>query len=198
MLKRTMIYGAAFLLLSIGAMPAQAAVTHRITRGESLYKIAARNGVSVIDLKQTNGLRGNLIFAGDRLTIPDEVNQKPAQPTPTDLELLARLVTAEAGGESFQGQVAVASVILNRVEDGRFPRTITGNVFKRHEFESVSNGQIWRQPTPEAYRAAKAALRGWDPTSGARFFFNPAKVSSHSWVWTRTVIDRIGNHVFAV
>ncbi len=198
MLKKLTMFGAAMLMLSIGAIPANAAVSHHIKRGESLYTIATQNGTSVRALKQTNALSGNLIFAGDRLTIPDEANQNPAQPTPTDLELLARLITAEAGGEPFQGQVAVASVILNRIEDGQFPRTITGNVFKRHEFESVSNGQIWRQPTWESYQAAKAALRGWDPTSGAKFFFNPAKVPDRSWVWSRTVIDRIGNHVFAV
>lgn len=114
------------------------------------------------------------------------------------LELLARAVAAEAEGEPFEGQVAVAAVILNRVQHPSFPNTISGVLYQPHAFESVTNGLIWRRtPSDEAYRAARAALNGWDPTYGAIFFWNPSKPVS-PWVWTRQIVTRIGNHVFAV
>lgn len=198
MLKKALICGAAFLLFSMGAKPARADEMHYIQPGESLYKIAIAKGVTVNDLKQANGLSGDLIYAGDKLDIPSD-SRRTRQPVDgRDVDMLARLITAEAGAEPFPGKVAVASVILNRMNDPRFPATVSGNIFKPNEFESVSNGLIWSQPSEDAYKAAEAALKGWDPTGGAKFFFNPAKVYGRSWVWTRTIIGRIGNHVFGI
>ena len=78
---------------------------------------------------------------------------------------LARVIAAEAEGEPFEGQVAVGAVILNRVNDPRFPNTLSGVIYQPHAFESVSNGLVWRRtPSAEAYRAARDALNGWDPT----------------------------------
>lgn len=199
MLKKMFILGTAFLMLSIGAKPTNAAVMHDIKHGESLFIIAVNNNISVNELKQANGLQHNRIYAGGKLVIPESSGNVTESVNGRDIDLLARLITAEAGAEPYQGKVAVASVILNRMEDPKFPKTITGNVFKPHEFESVSNGLIWqRQPTEEAYRAVKAARKGWDPTYGSKFFFNPAKVQGPSWVWTRRIVERIGNHVFGV
>jgi spore germination cell wall hydrolase CwlJ-like protein len=112
-------------------------------------------------------------------------------------QMLARIISAEAKGEPFHGQVAVGAVILNRVKSGRFPNNIAANVLKRGQFEPVANGAIWREPTPSAYRAARLALNGWDPTGGALYFFNPAKSTSR-WIWSRPVVTRIGDHLFAV
>jgi spore germination cell wall hydrolase CwlJ-like protein len=112
-------------------------------------------------------------------------------------QMLARIISAEAKGEPFYGQVAVGAVILNRVASGRFPKTIAANVLKRGQFEPVTNGSIWNEPATSAYRAARLALNGWDPTGGALYFFNPAKTSSR-WIWSRPVVTRIGDHVFAV
>jgi len=114
----------------------------------------------------------------------------------TQYQILVRLIHAEAGGEPLVGQVAVAAVLLNRMKSGKFPKSIAANVFRCGEFESVSNGYIWSEPTPSAYKAAKLALQGWDPTSGALYFFNPAKTYS-SWIWSRPIHTRIGNHCFA-
>ncbi|WP_374713134.1 spore cortex-lytic enzyme [Symbiobacterium terraclitae] len=111
-------------------------------------------------------------------------------------DLLARVVSAEAKGEPYEGQVAVAAVILNRVRDSRFPNTLAGVVYQTHAFESVTNGTIYSPATPSAIRAAQDALNGWDPSGGALFFWNPAKASS-GWIWSRPVVKRIGNHVFA-
>lgn len=110
--------------------------------------------------------------------------------------LLARLVNAEAGAEPYTGKVAVAAVVLNRVRHPSFPNTIPGVIYQPMAFESVSNGWINRPPTREAVKAARQALNGWDPTYGALYFWNPAK-PVNAWMWTRTIITRIGKHVFA-
>ncbi len=114
-----------------------------------------------------------------------------------DMWLLARVITGEAQGEPYAGQVGVGAVILNRTRHPSFPRTISGVIFEPWAFESVMNGSIWaRPPADSAVRAAGDALNGWDPTYGAVFFWNPAKAVS-PWIWTRQIITQIGNHVFA-
>ncbi|MEW6446958.1 MAG: spore cortex-lytic enzyme [Bacillota bacterium] len=111
--------------------------------------------------------------------------------------LLARVIMGEAADEPFEGKVAVGAVILNRMRNASFPHTIAGVIFQPGAFESVSNGHIWRELSTEAIRAAELALAGWDPTGGALFFWNPAKPVS-AWIWTRTIVARIGRHVFAL
>ncbi|HBE79983.1 MAG TPA: hypothetical protein DDW65_19715 [Firmicutes bacterium] len=114
-----------------------------------------------------------------------------------ELPMLARIIHAEAGGESLKGQVAVGAVLLNRIKSGHFPRTLKANIFRPGEFESVSNGYIWSgSPTDASYRAARLALNGWDPTYGSLYFFNPAKTRSR-WIWSRPITVIIGKHNFA-
>ncbi|HEY3364535.1 MAG TPA: spore cortex-lytic enzyme [Symbiobacteriaceae bacterium] len=113
-----------------------------------------------------------------------------------DVQLLAQVVSAEARGEPYEGQVAVAAVLLNRMRDPRFPGTLAGVVYQEAAFESVANGAIYQNPTRNATRAARDALNGWDPSGGAVFFWNPSKPVS-PWIWSRQIIRRIGNHVFA-
>lgn len=113
-----------------------------------------------------------------------------------DLELLARVVSAEAKGEPYEGQVAVGGVILNRIRDSRFPNTLAGVVYQTHAFESVSNGEIYKPVSAASRRAAQDALNGWDPSGGAVFFWNPYKPVS-KWIWSRPIQKQIGNHVFA-
>lgn len=115
-----------------------------------------------------------------------------------DIELLARVIRAEAEAEPYTGQVAVGAVILNRIQSPDFPNTLAGVIYQPLAFESVSNGMVNRPPTESAQKAANAALSGWDPSGGALFFFNPAKVGAKSYVWTRTIIQQIGKHVFAI
>lgn len=112
--------------------------------------------------------------------------------------LLARLVYAEARGESYKGKVAVAAVVLNRVRSSSFPNTISGVIYQSGAFESVSNGSIYNTPTDECLRAAREAMNGWDPTGGCLYFYNARNVASSSWILTRTVKTVIGNHSFAV
>ncbi len=113
------------------------------------------------------------------------------------VELLARAVAAEATGEPYQGQVAVAAVMLNRAKNSGFPNTVSDVIFQPHALESVTNGLFWRRtPSQTAYKAARDALNGFDPTYGCVFFWNPSKPVS-SWIWSRKVVVKIGNHVFA-
>lgn len=113
-----------------------------------------------------------------------------------NLRLLAQLVCGEARGEPYEGKVAVAAVILNRVDDKRFPNSVPGVVYQPLAFESVANGEIYRGTTRECIQAARDALNGWDPSYGSLFFFNPAKTRNR-FIWSRPQVRRIGGHIFA-
>ena len=112
--------------------------------------------------------------------------------------LLARLIYAEARGETYKGKVAVGAVALNRVRSSQFPNTLSGVIYQKNAFECVTNGSINNTPNSECLRAAKEALNGWDPTGGCLYFYNAATVPSKSWIHTRTVKTVIGRHSFAV
>ncbi len=114
-----------------------------------------------------------------------------------DLNLLAKCVYAEARGESYVGQVAVASVILNRVKSPKFPNTISGVIYQPYAFTCVNDGQINLTPNQTAFNAAQDAMNGWDPTYGAIYYYNP-KTATSSWIRSRTTTITIGKHVFAV
>jgi N-acetylmuramoyl-L-alanine amidase len=113
-----------------------------------------------------------------------------------DLHLLARIVYAESRGEPFIGQVAVAAVVLNRVQSSEFPDTIEGVIEQPRAFTAVDNGQYELQPDSTAYKAAREALRGTDPTGGTLYYFNP-KTATSKWIWSRTRTIQIGRHIFA-
>ncbi|MBQ7128792.1 MAG: spore cortex-lytic enzyme [Clostridia bacterium] len=112
-----------------------------------------------------------------------------------DQNLIARFITAEARGESYKGQVAVGSVILNRVKHASFPDSVSGVVYQNGAFDCVYNGQINQPTTESAKKAAKDALNGWDPTGGAIYYYNP-KTAKSNWIKTRPVVAVIGNHIF--
>ena len=114
-----------------------------------------------------------------------------------DHRLLAKLVYAEARGEAYKGQVAVAAVVLNRVRSASFPNTISGVIYQTNAFTCVNNGSINNTPDSSCVRAARDAMNGWDPTGGCLYYYNP-KTASDSWIRTRTVKTVIGNHSFAM
>ena len=117
--------------------------------------------------------------------------------TTSDVQLLARAINGEARGESYEGQVAVGAVILNRVKNPNFPNTIAGVIYQPGAFTAVSDGQINVAIDPKAtvVKAAQDALNGWDPTNGAIYYFNPNTATS-SWIWSRPYIKTIGKHRF--
>lgn len=120
-----------------------------------------------------------------------------AQPLNGQLENLARIIYAEAKGEPYLGQVAVGAVVLNRMRSSHFPNTLEEVLYEDFAFQPIANNQFYNQPDANAYRAAQEAISGHDPTGGALYFYNPAKISASNWIWTRKVITQIGNHVFA-
>ena len=112
-----------------------------------------------------------------------------------DIKLMAHVVHGEARGEPYAGQVAVAAVILNRLESELFPDTVAGVVYQPGAFTAVADGQINLAPNETAYKAVRDAINGWDPSGGALYYFNPATATS-AWIWNRPQITRIGKHIF--
>lgn len=140
-------------------------------------------------------------FLGDYYLIPQVKWLMYARAEPdaaANIDLIARLIAAEAQGEPYEGQVGVGAVIVNRSNDPKFPGTIPGVIYEPWAFESVSNGLIWqRTPSWTERRAAIDAVSGWDPVYGSKFFWNPSKPVG-GWIWTRPIVRQIGNHVFAL
>lgn len=112
-----------------------------------------------------------------------------------DEYLLARLISAEARGEPYEGQVAVGAVVLNRVEHVSFPNSISGVIYQPGAFSCLDDGQFDQPISESAYRAARDALNGWDPSGGAIYYFNPNTATS-AWIWSRPAIVTIGEHMF--
>ena len=112
-----------------------------------------------------------------------------------NVELLARLISAEARGEPYVGQVAVGAVVMNRTRHPSFPSTISGVIYQRGAFSCIDDGQFYQPVADSAYRAARAAISGNDPTGGAIYYYNPAK-TTNKWIWSRPVIVTIGSHRF--
>ena len=113
----------------------------------------------------------------------------------SDVYLLARIISAEARGEPYEGQVAVGAVVLNRVEHPSFPNTLAGVVYQTDAFTCISDGQFDQPIAESAYRAAQDAINGWDPSGGAIYYYNPVTATSQ-WIRSRPVIVQIGGHLF--
>ncbi|MFJ7725531.1 spore cortex-lytic enzyme [Neobacillus sp. NPDC097160] len=115
--------------------------------------------------------------------------------TQNDIRLMANAVHGESRGEPYIGQVAVAAVILNRVNSASFPNTVSGVIFEPGAFTAVADGQIWLTPDESSKKAVLDAINGWDPTGEAIYYFNPNTATS-GWIWGRPQIKRIGQHIF--
>lgn len=133
-------------------------------------------------------------------TVPVKVEEAVLAYSQEDLEWLARLVHAEAEGEPLQGKIAVANVVLNRVQSKHFPDTIKQVIFQKvnghYQFCPVRNGSIYEEPSPEAWEAARLALMGRRVVQEALYFYNP-RLATCCWIRTRPVVKVIGNHYFA-
>lgn len=113
----------------------------------------------------------------------------------SQVDLLARLISAEARGEPYSGQVAVGAVVLNRIKHPSFPNTLPGVIYQSGAFTCITDGQFNQPVAESAYRAARDALNGFDPSGGAIYYFNPSTATS-SWIWSRPLITVIGKHRF--
>ncbi|MGG1227387.1 cell wall hydrolase [Bacillus halotolerans] len=127
----------------------------------------------------------------------EKTNEKKETYSESEKELLSRLVHAEAKGESYEGKVAVASVVLNRTDKNGFPDTIRGVIYQKNAFEPVANGSINQEPDKESIEAVEEAMSSKDRETEALFFYNP-KTASDDWIRSRKIIEKIGRHVFAI
>lgn len=173
--------------------------TYTVKRGDTLHSIARRVGVTVGTLRSWNGLWTNNLRLGQRITIPTQTTgqARSGSRAGVDRYLLARLIHAEAEAEPYVGKVAVAAVVLNRVESPKYPNTLAGVMYQPLAFESVANGRVYTNPNRDSIRAAGDAINGWDPSGGCLFFFNPGKTSNR-FIWSRRIITRIGKHAFSL
>lgn len=190
-------------LLVLGGTSAHAAEV-TVKPGDTLWEYGQHYGIPYQEIMTTNNLTSDLILIGQKLTIPEgrsvtatSINTVHSDYSQSDIDLLASLVQAEAEGESFQGKVAVAAVVLNRVESNLFPNSIRGVIYQRGQFSPVSDGSINVRANSESYNAVYAAMKGQDPTRGALFFYNPG-VNHNHWSNSRTVTAVIGNHNFTM
>ena len=145
-----------------------------------------KNGLTV------DGVAGSATLAAMGIT---DSSSTAAGSNSSDVALLARLISAEARGEPYAGQVAVGAVVLNRMEHPSFPNTLSGVIYQSGAFTCVSDGQFNEPVDSGCYQAARDAFNGSDPSGGAIYYFNPATATSKG-IWSRPLIVTIGKHRF--
>lgn len=200
------------LLLYMGS--AQAAVLRRGSNGAEVKKVqqklkelgyynAAVDGIfgpqteaAVRSFQKAKGLTVDGIV-GPQTMKALGLQSSGSSNTSNEVYLLARAVYGESRGEPYTGMVAVAAVILNRVDDANFPNTISGVIYQPGAFDVVSDGQINLSPDETAVRAARDAMAGWDPTNGCLYYYNP-KTATNKWIRSKPVVVTIGSHVFCL
>ena len=149
---------------------------------------------AVIYFQKKNGLTADGI-AGPATLKAMGISDSSSTSQSNDVNLLARLISAEARGEPYSGQVAVGAVVLNRMKHPSFPNPMSGVIYQPGAFSCLSDGQFNTAVADSAYKAARDALNGWDPSGGAIYYFNPATATS-KWIWSRPLITVIGKHRF--
>lgn len=176
---------------------------YTVSTGDTLYLIAKRYGIPLDNLRKANNKWDDMIFIGQKLILPGVKTSSTQQQTiipytQDELNLLSRLITAEATGQPYDAMVAVGGVVVNRVKSTEWPNSIstvinhvTGGYY---QFTPVKNGYINNPPSDMAIKAAWAALYGNDPSNGAMFYFDDS--STNQWLWSKQKTVSIGNMVF--
>ncbi len=160
---------------------------------DGIYGTATKNAVKYFQRKNNltvDGIAGKKTLAAMGIS-----SSSGSGYSSSDYNLLARLISAEARGEPYVGQVAVGAVVLNRVSHPSFPNTISGVIYQSGAFSCLNDGQFWKEVSDSSYRAARDALNGWDPSGGAIYYYNPTTAKSN-WIRSRPIIYRVGKHVF--
>lgn len=165
---------------------------------DGIYGTATKK--AVIKFQKKHGLKADGVAGKatlEKIGLPTGSNSTVGSTgySTSTYNLLARLISAEARGEPYEGQVAVGAVVLNRVEHPSFPNTISGVIYQSGAFSCLDDGQFWKEISDSSYSAARDALNGWDPSGGAIYYFNPSTATS-KWIWSRPLIKVIGKHRF--
>ena len=192
---RVLLLSLVLVLGSVVALRAQAASYQRGSSGavDGIYGSGTEKAVRLF--QQKNGLTVDGKAGQQTLAAMGIRASSSAVTNDANVELLARLISAEARGEPYVGQVAVGAVVMNRTRHPSFPSTISGVIYQRGAFSCIDDGQFYQPVADSAYRAARAAISGNDPTGGAIYYYNPAK-TTNKWIWSRPVIVTIGSHRF--
>lgn len=211
---------AAFSLIGVKNHTVDAMTLYQVVKGDTLWELGQQYGLSAETLQLANNRQSDLISSGEILQIPDNseelallstdaakvaaetnIQNSPISVSNEEKDLLARIVEAEAKGEPYEGKVAVATVVLNRVESPDFPNSITEVINQvvgdSYAFTPVQNGEINKPASEESVRAAEEALTRTNRLDEAVFFYNP-EIATDDWIRSRSVIKTIGNHVFAI
>lgn len=178
------------------------ATVYTVKTGDTLFLIAQRYGISLSSLMKANNKYDSMLIPGQKLIIPNPKVTNPASTvisyTKEEVDLLARLIQAEAEGEEYNAMVGVGAVVVNRVQSKEWPNTITAVI--NHvsggyvQFTPVKNGTINKPASDIAIKAAWAALYGNDPSKEAMFYFDDS--STNQWLWSKTITARIDHMVF--
>ena len=160
---------------------------------DGIFGSATEN--AVIYFQRKNGLTPDGVVGTKTLAALGINDSSASSSYSNEVMLLARLISAEARGEPYSGQVAVGAVVLNRIEHPSFPNTMSGVIFQPGAFSCMDDGQWNAKTTDSAIRAARDAISGWDPSGGAIYYFNPS-TATNGWIWSRPLIVTIGKHRF--
>ena len=159
---------------------------------DGIYGTQTVNAVKYFQRKNNLSVDG---IAGKNTLAAMGISSSSSTVSDSNVALLARIISAEARGEPYTGQVAVGAVVLNRVKHASFPNSISGVIYQSGAFSCLYDGQFDQPVAESAYRAARDALNGWDPSYGAIYYFNPVTATS-KWIWSRPLIVEIGKHRF--
>lgn len=202
-MKKSIIALSIGLSTIIGAQSAFAA-SYEVKAGDTMFRIAKNNGTTLQAVVNANPQIANInvIYPKQIINIPDQVKTTVTTEginlSQSEKDLLGRLVHAEAKGESFDGKVAVATVVLNRVKDASFPNTVEGVVYQSGQFSPVTNGAINNVPSADSIKAVDEAIRivNAGQSDGSLYFYNPRTAINTSFLEARPTVKTIGNHTF--
>ncbi|NJD02411.1 MAG: LysM peptidoglycan-binding domain-containing protein [Ruminiclostridium sp.] len=178
------------------------ALTYTVKSGDSLYTISQKNGVPLYSLRKANNKWDNTLYPGQKLLLPGKTATESGNAviafTQSDVDLLARLITAEADNQPYDAKVGVGAVVVNRVRSQDFPNSIKSVIYQviggYYQFTPVENGYINNPASADAKKAAYAALYGSDPSKGSLFYFDDS--ATNKWLWSKPIRAYIGKMVF--
>lgn len=178
--------------LNIGQVLKVPGDTYTVQKGDTLFLISQKYKMPITDLRRANNIYTDKLDVGQRLAVPVAVST-------TDLDLLSRLIMAEAQGEPYNAKVAVGAVVMNRVSSGLFADSVKGVIYQKingyYQFTPVVNGWINKPADSDSINAAKDALIEVDPTNGALWYYDDS--TTNQFMLAKKVAIKINNMVFA-